>query len=318
VARQILALRLFSLLFLLTAPFIDLQPAQAHGVVALRLPTPSFKTTAIPTHGFKGFKPLSTGLSGSQKTTGLFYKSIVSNGVVAGVKQSTSGGILTNGVLTGQLYGIGFGQPGQWVNEGSFVVTFSGSQFNIGGPGGNTLNIPATPNFLQFSNPPSPHAPLTPAVMKAEGRLAAIPLSGSMRVQQSMITGLTRVSVFQGKQSAPLTGGQLEGTFFDNTVPGASYPYSPYLFVFGKNPLNTSSILSIPMSPSTFNNYINYGSITKNISSGQFFNSWYFNTPNPKLSFGGYFQAVGNNQFNVGPTFQLYDLRSQPSFIQFR
>jgi hypothetical protein len=96
-----------------------------------------------------------------------------------------------------------------------------------------------------------------------------------------------------------------------------SYPYSPFLFVFGNNPLNTFPVPSIPMTPNTFNNYLNYGSVIKNISSGQFFNSWYANTPNPKLSFGGYFQAVGNNQFNVGPTYQLYDLRNQPSFILF-
>jgi hypothetical protein len=284
--------------------------AFAHGVVApfkfpllkaTTLKAPIFKTAVFKSPSSKFLGGLPGVGSQSVRLNALINKSIIFAGYTNGQNQAITqlvGGEIANGTLNGVLYRASAPFT-NYPNVGmNFVAALGSNPLNTGpGPFG-FAPVPNVPNTLSFT-------PMG-GKLHGSGEGGGVPLSGKLfpstsgaqRAQLGFYKLLSGVSTNAGINSvSPLgavTGGQFYGTFYNNFGGGQFIADTSqrFVFAFGNNPYNSTSIPNIPTSQ--LSSYLTIGGINRTITSAQFPFTFYFAGSREYFGFG-----LGANAFGT-------------------
>jgi len=278
--------------------------ADAHGVFPVLKP-PHFVFHVSPqvkqSTNASSFVGINFQASGAARAYIQSLKLITNAGIKEGMARAPLGGVLTGGVIQGDLY---VANPTPYFNSGIYTlnisylapnaVAFSNFGNNAISPGNNTLTFAAIGKSGSGGTigPPS----------------ALLKLPGSARTLQSIYNLAASSAINSGQTLAPRTGtllgGVLTGTYYNGigTPPHFSQAIdSHFVFAFGNNPLNNPSGVpgGISFIPTSSTLTFNTGSF--NVPSGQLFGTFssvYFGTHSPNPPFGVFF-AIGSNPFNI-------------------
>jgi hypothetical protein len=228
-----------------------------------------------------------------------------SNGQSLAVSKLVQGAV-SSGYLSGQTY-YNFG--------GTNYFNYTLQTYSIGSNPYNNSSIPASSvptniNYLTFVSGGS----LGPN--KGAVALPVFGLSGAQRTKTAFYNSIASSSTYAGYKSiqslGPITGGELNGTFFYGA--GSNFDaYGKVILALGNNPLNSGSIGTL-INPS-LSNYLTFGSVTRQIVGGQLTFNLY--APFYNTNYGPYALAFGNSPLNVGigPVFPMTSFHSAIYFV---
>jgi hypothetical protein len=246
--------------------------------------------------------------SGSSRALQLQTKTLTQNGFNLGLSNLASATI-AKGTLNGQTF---------FNNGGNNYVQIAGQQSPVLALGSSPLNIPGqmlspqvpvVTNQLILSGIASPKMVFNHIVNG--GSVPIFPLSQARQAELNRLKAITAGAVHAGEtfNGGVPTAGQFSGTAYQNLGAGTTYSFpSKFVFAFGNDPLN---FLSPPLQNVVINNpqnYISFGKITLNITSGRIFTTIYSPFARVPLLF-----ALGSDPLNIPnppPTFTAPNLIS--------
>jgi hypothetical protein len=274
--------------------FSSTLPTMSHGVI---FPPVHANLSRFALHSHSNFVLPGTG-STSMRVNSLLIKQTIVGGYSAGQNfaiNSAIGGAVSGGLLNGNLFIYtppvsNFGTPGVSYGFGNAFTgntSVSGNFINFADVGGGfKMGVAASGGgFSNLSGKPLIGAAFSKGIVFSGA-------SGSQRAVSSFYKTLTGYSAFSGEKSITslgnLTGGQFVGAFGNYSPPFIDNNFTT-IYAFGNAPGGSATTLF-----GTQTSFLIFGSVTRQITSGQLFGNFYL----PGNNLGRFALSFGASPFN--------------------